>query len=114
MAGDANEDGRVDVADLGILAANYGRSDQGTWSQGDFNCDGRIDVADLGILAANYGTGTEQTLDFASDAERMGLLGREKEGDEDKSLSVPSLSGCGPAGLLVIAGMLFMSGYRQD
>jgi uncharacterized protein YjbI with pentapeptide repeats len=56
VLGDANDDGRVDVGDLGILAANYGSGDSGTWGSGDFNGDGQVDVGDLGILAANYGT----------------------------------------------------------
>jgi T5SS/PEP-CTERM-associated repeat protein len=54
--GDANYDGVVDVGDLGILAANYGRTGERTWSLGDFNMDGVVDVGDLGILAANYGS----------------------------------------------------------
>jgi len=57
MAGDANADGKVDVGDLGILAANYGLAAGATWEKGDFNKDGKVDVGDLGILAANYGIG---------------------------------------------------------
>ena len=53
--GDANGDSRVDVSDLGILAANYGMTAGATWDKGDFNGDGKVDVSDLGILAANYG-----------------------------------------------------------
>jgi hypothetical protein len=53
--GDANFDGKVDVGDLGILAANYGEIGGINWANGDFNSDGRVDVGDLGILAANYG-----------------------------------------------------------
>jgi T5SS/PEP-CTERM-associated repeat protein len=54
--GDANYDGVVDVGDLGILAANYGRTGERSWALGDFNMDGFVDVGDLGILAANYGS----------------------------------------------------------
>ena len=39
--GDANNDGKVDVSDLGILAANYGITSGATWGQGDFNTDGQ-------------------------------------------------------------------------
>ncbi len=53
--GDANEDGNVDVTDLGILATNYGAGGLG-WFDGDFTGDGLVDVSDLGILATNYGT----------------------------------------------------------
>jgi hypothetical protein len=52
-AGDANNDGAVDVVDLGILAANYDGTGK-TWAQGDFSGDGHVDVVDLGILAKNY------------------------------------------------------------
>ena len=55
--GDANGDGRVDVADLGSLATNFGRP--GSWPQGDFTQDGMVDVADLGMLASHWGFGTE-------------------------------------------------------
>jgi len=53
--GDANNDNRVDVVDLGILATNYGKLSGATGSQGDFNGDGAVNVIDLGILATNYG-----------------------------------------------------------
>jgi V8-like Glu-specific endopeptidase len=52
-AGDANRDGRVDIADLGILAANWQQPLSGP-ANGDFNYSGSVDIADLGILAANW------------------------------------------------------------
>ncbi len=54
--GDANLDQRVDVADLGLLAASF-RTSTNRWSRGDFNYDNVVDVADLGILAANFRKG---------------------------------------------------------
>lgn len=51
--GDVNGDGRVDVLDLSILAANYAKT-SATAAQGDLNGDGRVDVFDLSILAANW------------------------------------------------------------
>ena len=54
LPGDANLDGRVDVQDLAILAANYRKQVTGGWLQGDFNNDGVVDVEDLALLAANY------------------------------------------------------------
>ena len=54
LCGDANLDGRVDVSDLAILAANYRKHVTGGWSMGDFNDDGVVDVKDLALLAANY------------------------------------------------------------
>ena len=56
-AGDANEDGMVDVGDLGILGANYGTLTGATWATADFTGDGAVDVGDLGVLGANYGFG---------------------------------------------------------
>jgi hypothetical protein len=53
LAGDANQDGAVDVSDLGILATNWQTSGR-KFSQGDFNYDGTVDVTDLGILATNW------------------------------------------------------------
>ena len=54
LPGDANLDGRVDVLDLAILAANYRKQVTGGWLQADFNNDGVVDVEDLALLAANY------------------------------------------------------------
>jgi hypothetical protein len=51
--GDSNDDGRVDVIDLGVLATNYDGTGM-TWQQADFNGDGAVDVIDLGVLATNY------------------------------------------------------------
>jgi hypothetical protein len=53
--GDANFDGEVDVADLGLLASNWQSS--ADWSGGDFNHDGLVDVVDLGILSSNWQVG---------------------------------------------------------
>ncbi len=56
VPGDANEDGYVDVIDLGILATHYGTTSGAEWADGDFNGDGQVDVNDLGDLATYYGT----------------------------------------------------------
>jgi hypothetical protein len=55
LAGDANRDRSVDVADLGILASNWQQSPR-TFSQGnfDYSANGLVDVADLGILASHW------------------------------------------------------------
>ena len=53
VPGDANGDGVVDVADLGVVGANFG-STNATLENGDFTGDGNVDVADLGILGANW------------------------------------------------------------
>jgi hypothetical protein len=54
--GDANLSGGVNIADLGILAANWQQQER-HWFQGDFNHDGQVNIADLGILAANWQKG---------------------------------------------------------
>jgi hypothetical protein len=55
IPGDANLDGMVDIADLGILAANW--QQVGIWGTADFNADSVVNIADLGILAANWQAG---------------------------------------------------------
>lgn len=52
LAGDLNGDGRVDLADLAVLSANWNRS--GTRAHGDLTGDGRVDAADLAVLAAQW------------------------------------------------------------
>jgi len=53
LAGDINNDGFIDVGDLGILAANWEASSVG-WLGGDLDGDGVVDIGDLGILAGNW------------------------------------------------------------
>ena len=53
LPGDANGDGLVNVADLGIVGANFNQTGT-TVEQGNFNDDDRTDIADLGILGANW------------------------------------------------------------
>jgi hypothetical protein len=53
LAGDANQDGRVDVADLGILASNWQLSGS-PFTEADFDFSGTVEVNDLGILASNW------------------------------------------------------------
>ncbi|MCB9838606.1 MAG: trypsin-like serine protease [Phycisphaeraceae bacterium] len=51
VAGDLNNDGVVDTADLGGLLGSFG----GTGTFADINGDGIVDTADLGILLNNFG-----------------------------------------------------------
>ena len=48
-AGDANGDGRVDINDLSIVLASFGKTAGMSWSTGDFTGDGKVDVNDLTI-----------------------------------------------------------------
>ncbi len=60
--GDTDDDGDVDLTDLGILAGNYEINEGATWSMGNFDNDGDVDLTDLGILAGNYGSGVQQAM----------------------------------------------------
>ena len=65
VPGDFNCDGMVDVADLGIVGANFNGTEV-TYVDGDANLDGAVDVADLGVVGANWssaqGTSLSQAL----------------------------------------------------
>ena len=54
LGGDADLDGRVNLADFQSFLAHFGQSDQ-LWTAGDFNYDGRVDGADFGLLLADFG-----------------------------------------------------------
>jgi hypothetical protein len=54
LAGDANCDGAVDVADAALLAANWQAAENVGWGEGDFNGDGAVDDLDAAILAVNW------------------------------------------------------------
>ncbi len=54
LLGDANGDGRVDLADFTALKDNFGT---GTMlAEGDFDSDGDVDLADFQILKDNFGS----------------------------------------------------------
>ena len=63
IAGDANNDGKVDGSDVTILAGNWqkGVNDglTASWEEGDFNGDGKVDGSDVTILAGNWQYGVE-------------------------------------------------------
>jgi hypothetical protein len=103
IPGDANGDSKVDVGDLGILAANYGKTSGATWSQGDFNGDGKVDVGDLGILAANYGKGTTSGADFDTDYAKVFGTTANNSTTEDNTDNATTL--CSSLGLSLIAGL---------
>jgi hypothetical protein len=55
-AGDLDADGDTDLADLGILLADFGCTPPPNCA-GDLDGDGDTDLADLGILLADFGCG---------------------------------------------------------
>ena len=48
---DANHDGAVNLLDLNVLAANFGRAER-TFADGDFDYNGQVDLADFAILVS--------------------------------------------------------------
>ncbi len=54
MIGDATNDGRVNLDDFNILAANFGQSGR-NFSQGDFDYSGNVNLNDFNLLAARFG-----------------------------------------------------------
>jgi hypothetical protein len=54
LNGDANRDGRVNLNDFNVLAANFGGTGK-TLSQGDFTYDGRVNLDDFNVLAGKFG-----------------------------------------------------------
>ena len=72
MPGDFNCDGVVDVADLGIVGANFNVT-QVPYIDGDANLDGRVDVADLGVVGANWSAAQGGSLPHA--LQSAGLAG---------------------------------------
>jgi ELWxxDGT repeat protein len=53
LLGDANQDGRVNVFDFTVLAANFNQTGR-DYTQGDFNYDGLVNVSDFQILATRF------------------------------------------------------------
>jgi hypothetical protein len=108
IPGDANDDGMVDVGDLGILAANYGGINK-SWAQGDFNTDGLVDVGDLGILAANYGmnaSNADWSTDYAKAFSTNATDDTSSQEEIDSSicsvLGLPLIFGFAMLGLLLV------------
>lgn len=54
LPGDIDVDGTTGLADLSILAGNYGTTGR-YWGQGDLDGDGTVGLADLSTLAGHYG-----------------------------------------------------------
>ena len=54
LRGDANHDGRVNLADFNVLATNFGQNGR-DFTQGDFNYDGAVNLNDFNLLASRFG-----------------------------------------------------------
>jgi hypothetical protein len=53
LAGDANLDGTVNIADLSKVLTNYDKTSM-VWADGDFNGDGTVNISDLSNVLTNY------------------------------------------------------------
>jgi len=56
-AGDVNGDGCVNLADLAVMLANFGRVGDAGPEDGDLDGDHDVDLADLAILLSDFGSG---------------------------------------------------------
>jgi hypothetical protein len=56
LPGDINNDNKVNITDLGLLADSFGKSQGQTGynANADLNCDNKVNITDLGILADNF------------------------------------------------------------
>jgi hypothetical protein len=78
LNGDANRDGRVNLADFNTLASNFGLSGK-NFTQGNFDYDafGIVNLADFNILAARFGTALAAPTAFGRQ-----LIGLTRSADE--------------------------------
>lgn len=60
---DLNNDGKVDIQDIGIMLSYWGNI---TKPRSDLNQDGKVDIIDLGILLSAWGGGVQSTSGSAS------------------------------------------------
>lgn len=58
--GDFDLNGQVDFADFLTLSANFGKTDELSWSDGDANGDQKVTFADFLLLSANFGFENEE------------------------------------------------------
>ncbi len=55
LTGDADHDGRINLNDFNVVAANFGQTGR-DGSSGDFDFDGDCDLDDFNVLASKFGT----------------------------------------------------------
>ncbi len=88
LQGDADHDGRVNLNDFNILAANFGQSPR-NFGQGDFNYDTIVNLNDFNLLAGRFG----QVLAAPTNASsglggRSAPFGESRIGDEPDEVDV--------------------------
>ena len=61
IAGDVNEDGKINIADMGVFRAEFGKTGEDIGnSYTDVNGDGKVNIADMGIFRQNFGKTAEK------------------------------------------------------
>ena len=90
VPGDANQDGVVDIADLGIVGANFNKTSV-EWSQGAFNGDMKVDIADLGIIGANWTAADSAVALYAASNPRSASLHAKEEATRSNRLDLAAL-----------------------
>lgn len=91
--GDINLDGRVDMADATVFAANYNiyTGFSKYWPSGDFNYDSYVSLDDLYLMARNWGTGVPASENLPSAPVALASLGLPAA--PEPGLALPVLSG---------------------
>lgn len=69
--GDANQDGRIDITDFGLVKSNLS-ANPGLYKDGDLNGDGWVQIDDFGLLKQNFGWKQASAVPEPS---TLGLLG---------------------------------------
>ncbi len=87
LTGDANHDGRINLDDFNILAANFGQSGR-DGSTGDFTYDGIANLNDFNVLASKFGT----VIAGASTSASPFGTGRQVDGDDDETSGLDELA----------------------
>jgi outer membrane protein assembly factor BamB len=52
---DVNEDGNINIADVGLVGMHWGETGDEGWIREDVNNDGSINIADVGIIGMHWG-----------------------------------------------------------
>ena len=61
VAGDVNEDGKINIADMGVFRQNFGKTDSNIGNAyTDVNEDGKVNIQDMGTFRANFGKTAEK------------------------------------------------------
>jgi hypothetical protein len=84
LRGDADGDGRVNLNDFNILAANFGQSPR-DFTQGDFNYDTIVNLNDFNLLASRFGvTLAPAAVDGFNGFDGFGGFDDEDDDDENR------------------------------